>query len=219
MPVKKNKPKKAVVKNTKPTKKNKSLSTKEMRIAIAKDVLAQLKAKKIVATRGCWTDDPKLGSIDDFASTQLEKADKDSVEIKACDYASKVNKCRVCALGSLFLSGIRLYNGVSWTLNKEDAFFDLSHDLFDDIEKSPLNKYFSTKQLQLIEATFEDGDGSCWLSSDRDHVLARAYYVKYRDAEKRLIGIMNNIIDNEGTFNPITELSADDVIEYAANSL
>ena len=194
-----------------------SLTKKQMRIAIAKDVIAQLEAKKIIATPGSWTDDPKLGSLDDFADIQLNKStlDEKVVKINACDYVNKLNKCQVCALGSLFVSSVSLYNGVSWNL-RPDFDDSLMHNTFENIDESPLLKYFSREQLALIESTFENNEGALYPSSDSEAVLSRAFYGKYRNDKDRLIGIMKNIINNDGTFDPRKDLSVDDVIEVAA---
>jgi hypothetical protein len=207
-----------------------NLTKRQMRIAIAKDVIAQLEAKKIVATVGNWIEDPKLGTLDCFVESKLANGiNENVVKIDACDYVNKLNKCKVCALGSLFVSSVHLDNDISWKMNKEAqrSFLDMScrqndcgftYCTFENIDnfssESVLLKYFSRRQLVLIENAFENNKGTLSPFSDYDVTLCKAFYRKYcHNNKNRLIGIMNNIINNDGTFDPKTDLSVDDVLE------
>jgi hypothetical protein len=86
-------------------------------------------------------------------------------------------KCNVCALGSLLLSHVRVNN----ELTVDDVLN--ANGYHDD-----LLEYFEHDQLQLIESHFENNkkiDG-CF----------------YEEDDERLEAIMQNIVDNDGEFNP-----------------
>jgi hypothetical protein len=51
---------------TKTKTKKKTLTKNQMRVAIAKDVLSQIKTRKIIPQVGVWMEDPKMGSLEDI---------------------------------------------------------------------------------------------------------------------------------------------------------
>ena len=187
--------KKSSKKITKKSKPFSRLSKSEKRVAIAKDVLGQLKLKKIVAERGVYVDIPLL----------------DNEEGKQLQSLLKKKQCNCCALGSCFVSLVR----------KENKFIIKHKHIRNSIKngyigkedfRSRLKKYFTQLQLDLIESAFEgnvnhtDGD----TTSDK-FSYAHKFHDKFRTIDKSmtkqqqndcLVAIMKNIIANKGTFNP-----------------
>jgi hypothetical protein len=198
---------------TKTKTKKKTLTKNQMRVAIAKDVLSQIKTRKIIPQVGVWMEDPKMGSLDDIVYNAVDNyLDSDDtcrlMPFSAQDYTKKVKNCRVCALGSIFVSSVNLFNGVEFD-NGEEVY-----DCFENLKTSPLNRYFSPEELELIEGCFEGDDG---LHADRlntrDRGVAIAFTNKYPIVKKRLEAIMNNIIKNDGSFKPEQELTKENLLD------
>ena len=172
----------------------------EKRVMIAKDVLAQIKAKRYVPESGTWVD-PNWNirnEIDGTESVQKLFADR------------TIETCNVCALGGLFMSCTNLNNNTCVSdINYGGEGTEIGERIQDgDTLSNGLNKIFSKKQLQLIEVYFEKGDGwfgeegytGVHIGEDSRHV---AYFNDaYPDDEDRLVEIMKNIVANDGTFVP-----------------
>jgi hypothetical protein len=165
----------------------------QKRVMIAQDVLAQLKAKRYVAESGCWVQ-ANYNSAVPLADIKC----KDSV--KELFAEKTIQSCNVCALGGLFMSCTNFNNN---TLLEEldDVSEDLGN-LIDEEEKlsNKLNKIFSTDQLKLIESYFE-ANGGFFQNGDEDERI-EAFYNKHPSDKKRLQLIMENIVENNGTFVP-----------------
>jgi Zn-dependent protease with chaperone function len=89
------------------------------------------------------------------------------------------------------------------TLLKDlDSVSEYLGSLVDEGEKlsNKLNKIFSTNQLKLIEIYFEANDGY-FRDYDEDGRI-KAFCDKHPSDKKRLQLIMENIVENEGTFVP-----------------
>ncbi len=168
----------------------------EMRVAIAKDVIAQIKAKKYNPMQGCWVEQVDGPDYDDWL---FEKAENCKVDVQV--YTKSIKKCNVCALGSLFVSAVNKYNNVYGTFETVSTM-----EVFDFKEtnnNSPLLRYFTINQIKLIEHTFEGGVGAVYF--DDDHPMfykSSAFYSQYPDSKDRLLAIMKNIVENKGTFKP-----------------
>lgn len=194
-------------------KTKKRLTKSQMRVAIAKDVLAQMKAKKIIADTGCWVYDPKMGYMETYMDGLIDKFLDDPkndccefTEFHAKDFTSKVNKCKVCALGSIFVSAANLYDNI--VLDTRDP-----SDVFDSIKTSPLTKYFSADELLMIESSYEGQDGACFDDLNiKEAGLANAYYISFKNDKDRLAAIMKNIIRNKGYFKPDQDITKENLI-------
>lgn len=164
------------------------MTKKQLRIAVAKDVLAQLKAEKLKITPGDYVTLPDtpdaLGS--------------DSKEIAA---AAQTKYCSVCALGATFISLVKLDNKYDFGFFKEVS----SGDLFDRVKT-----VFSETQIQLIECAFEtnfycsqNGLGGYAKTALTSEQFGQAHKFAIRhegNPRKRLAAIMRNIVRNDGTF-------------------
>lgn len=167
----------------KANKKFDALSPKEKRISIAKDVILSVNAGRFYM---------KTGS---YFNAQTTKTTKDLQEV-LCDTEGS---CQVCAMGGVFASKVRLGN--SFTTEGEKHI-----GVDDDTILNTLKGIFSEKQLRTIEGAFERGivwDSPFSLSEqDRIEEKCICFYDKYDSADDRMIGIMENLIQNNGTFKP-----------------
>lgn len=171
---------------TKPVKK--ALTSAEMKVAIAKDVIAQLKAKK-----------PKIKVYEGVYFVASLKKPFAEVGDDLQEAASKIVSCEVCALGAVFLSKARLYNDCPMSIADGwhgDDGKCLSFN--DDDMRLNLDSLFSNRQLRSIEAAFEgfSSDFSCIYPDGRE----RMFYEQHDDNKDRMIAIMKNIIANKGEF-------------------
>ena len=180
----------------------------EKRVEIAKDVLKQIKANKYKPTSGIWVSDADGNEVNDLIYRARDKDWDAPVDLKK-DVVCQLNgKCDVCALGSLFVSAIDKFNHTKLNPNCSVDFTE-----HQDSDYNPLLKWFSAKQLLLIENTFENRYGA-WMEKTM-YVLSKnkviywddvvipaihAYCKKYPDETSRLKAIMNNIVRNKGTF-------------------
>lgn len=169
------------------------MSKKAARIAIAKDVLARLRYRNI-ETR------TYMNGLENISSWNSLNDD-----VNAQNHIKELEKnCQVCALGSMFLSHIRVFDKI------------MMSELTDDRDNltSVLSDYFDQKQLDLIECAFEgelvvdenyyeETDSDVWPPIYPTEVEeAKKYIIKYRDDKKRLRAIMINVIRNNGVFKP-----------------
>jgi hypothetical protein len=149
------------------------MKKQEKAIAIAKDVLHRLKLEKLNLAR-------KTGFIVPVAYTIEETFPKTGSLQKQIDKAEA--NCQVCALGGIFLSHVRLHNGIQC-----DKVYDGSFN-FHQIS-SKLRQIFSAKTLALIEGVFEGG-------------LLRAGYVLDKE-EKMLAYNTTNDVALLGRSSPV----------------
>lgn len=175
-----------------------SLSPADKRVAIAKDVLEQIKLKRLSALSGTYFN----------LSTDLD-------EDKSIQANLNKVECQACALGSMMFSHIKYNNECSVAEGE---------DIDSRYIKGKLHNYFDESQLVLIETAFEQwkdnynfddeanelyvGDGAHsgdFLTDldlgEEDLDRAGAYFDEYEFTdEERLVKIMKNIVKNKGTF-------------------
>jgi hypothetical protein len=203
----------------------KKASLAEKRVLIAKDVIAQIKAKKIKPESGTFVSVEKVkGFISsseadkrtgawNYAMNRLSDSAGSEADVRHLYLENTIQQCSCCALGGLFMS-CTLYNNNTTVDNLSYAGDDIGDLLVgaSHAESLPngLNKFFSLAQLKLIEQTFE-GDNGAVLSGmddgtgetvDEFSPQAEAFYNKYKKPKDRLVAIMQNIVKNNGTFKP-----------------
>ena len=198
------------------------LTKAAQRVAIARDIIAQLKAKKAIAKSNVFL---AFNGISEgyagVACTTLREVQ------------SKVDSCSVCAIGAIMLSQLNINGDVGldaanvYDYNENFA-VDAREEYSYTNELSPyVTKYFKPDQLQKIEIAFELGDGAFYIL---DYLLGESDYdsweefndqfdngvviseqeardavkfgKRYKNITNRMIAIMNNIIDNDGEFVP-----------------
>lgn len=182
------------------------VSNTQRRIAIAKDVLKQIRLKTIR---------PKAGH---YIKAKLTFAPKGDEDIQALLQDGKIKKCEACALGSAFLSYARLYDNVKLGGYESALGARYEYDAASRWGATPalsgqrptavLSPVFGLRQMEVIEYAFESRSSALsWPLSDGDAPqvdLARAvaFGKKYRTDTQRLVAIMKNIVRNKGTFKP-----------------
>jgi hypothetical protein len=204
----------------------KKATVTQKRVLIAKDVIAQIKAKKIKPESGTFVSVEKVKGFMsstaaekrtgawNYAMSKLSNSEGSDADVRKLYLENKLQQCSCCALGGLFMS-CTLYNNNTTVENLSFAGEDLGDLLVGDRGYSGrlpngLDKFFSLAQLRLIEQTFEGDNGAvnsgvdCATGEvfDKFPPRAAAFYDKYKKPKDRLIAIMQNIIDNNGTFKP-----------------
>ena len=185
-----------------------SLTKPEKRVAIARDVLAQLKSGRLQPEHGAWLfskvlahDEFGPAAVTMFSTTLAPNADLQG-EILAME------TCTGCALGGLFMCTLERSNNLTPKQLVDE-------NLHSENIVPYLEKYFSRAQLQLIEASFENGNSA--IESPRDKKIrqqAREWDIAVtgclesladestESARTRMRLIMENIVVNNGTFKP-----------------
>ena len=173
-----------------------SLTRKERRILVCKDVIKNLKVRRLIARMGFYI---QYHSGIHCAVSSGEPKNLQSV-IKAT--VTKKNPCSACALGSLFITKVDRFNKC-----ESDPFMALSPS--GDKFNKQLLTLFSRVQLNMIESAFEctqmaSYEGDDPYSDFKSGQLERAarFGRKFGSANDRLIAIMKNIIKNDGIFKP-----------------
>lgn len=156
----------------------------EKRVQIARDVLAQLASKRLVAASGLWLSGKGAEPL--FSNTQLDKND----ELQAV--LSKKKQCTGCALGGMFMCAVERADKLKLKDLSEDS-QEARHIENEDVFEY-MGKYFSRDQLNAIEAAFEQGQGAS------DDYKAGMWLEDIDDASLRMRLIMENIVANKGKF-------------------
>lgn len=182
---------------TKQNKKFEQATPAQKRVMIAEEVIAQVKANRIISDRGVWLniDFKDGGNINPTESIQnLFKN-------------NQVKECRCCALGAMMVSCTILNNKELY----QDLCFHFEHlghwvDEYKEKLPNGFNKFFTRKQLIMIECAFE-GFMSYFRSEDLINPLThneikktKDFFEEHPETEERLLAIMENIIKNKGTF-------------------
>lgn len=172
-----------------------ALSKAEKRVAIAKDVIAQVKAKQMKAATG-------YGYVA-FDSAVTAKPDQCLYEV-----VDKNRKdCFVCGIGALFCSALKLKNKFDVADLGYHSYEESGSVEIDEISHGTVAKYmkpwFSELQLDLVETAFEGyTTGLVWDMDGDTAERISSFCGNEGDADARLVAIMQNIVDNNGTFKP-----------------
>lgn len=193
----------------------KEMTKSEKRVAIARDVLLQLRTNKYVPKLGVW-----VSSEEDL----IRPGD----ENKQLQEVLKGKVCQVCAVGSVFVSAVRLFNRLKckdaverFRLNSNGTIYGVVNEVGFDEAEVYLDRFFSDHQIVLMEIAFEKGNGRyCFSASSFEYALRsggydetylRARYhrycalkfgLQYKSNTDRMKAIMKNIIRNKGEFRP-----------------
>ena len=187
-----------------------ALDSRKQRILVAKDVIAQLKAKKFKATKGTYVaikDQALSDAVEESSTEQLHERFK------------TIKQCAVCARGAMFMSTVRLGN--QFQLNQMDTEWNgpIATVEAGEVDER-LKSVFASDQQYLIEAAFEgrdinsqlyevmtyDDNGSSLKANIFEDmynlILAKAkiFYKRYKKSDNRMIAIMKNVIKNKGKF-------------------
>jgi hypothetical protein len=198
------------------------LTKAAQRIAIAQDIIAQLKAKKAIAKSNVF-----------LAFNGISEEDAGDLCLTLREVRSKVENCSVCAIGAIMLSQLNINGDIG--LDQANTYchngnfaVDARKEYSVENELSPyVTKYFKADQLQKIEIAFELGGGAFYIQdylrgersepsweefnnefnngvviSEQDARDAVKFGKRYKNITNRMIAIMQNIIDNNGEFVP-----------------
>lgn len=159
------------------------MTRKEKRLAIVKDVLSRLRYRKIDTN---------------FYVNPFKALDLAGIDLDLNAKNLPLEKCQTCALGSMLISHVRVYN----KLSLRDLGFCQSDEC--SLTRSDctgvLSNYFDADQLTLIEFAFE---GYRVFDINVDGASeAIKFGKKFKHPKTRLRAIMNNILENDGTFKP-----------------
>lgn len=192
------------------------------RVLIAQDVIAQVKLGKLQPKQGTWVTTPEYVERADKAVGGSMGEEEFRVRSVREDFLTGVvGTCECCALGAMFM-GCTLNNNKTTAGDLDEVEYVLGNYVENRETTGPLanglNKFFSFEQLKLIEQAFEGGDGAFDIDLYRhpktgEHLddprtpsakeaKLLAWEKKYPNAKKRLVAIMKNIVDNNGTFVP-----------------
>lgn len=175
------------------------MTKKEQRISIAKDVLAQIRAKRIIAQTGVYFQ-PARGYEHRTKRVDMQKP--------VAETLATVESCQACALGSLFacaadvvpsLKVVDTYVGQTlqnWTHDDSVRTTFRQQDTF-----KALTPFFSEAQLHMIECAFETAVVSGNIRRPQRGQCER-FNEGISSPKTRLRRIMNNIIRNDGLFVP-----------------
>jgi hypothetical protein len=169
------------------------------RVAIAKDALEWIQAGALQPTKSVY--------VDFYDETLKRKLAYDPIFSKVQLRDVVLGPCQVCAKGALFLAKAVRFNNV------------LARQWDETAESCALNgamlDHFDADQLALIEESFEG-----WIASvpgtegnfvpfseqsNPDYQATKCTYDyanQFPDITDRLVAILQNIIDNKGTFIP-----------------
>lgn len=165
-----------------------SMSKANARVAIAKDVLAALDARKITATSGSY------GSI-------LFDKPFMTGTVNVRETLPSMTSCYVCALGAAAIALVGRDNNLDTEVNLGS--FRMRID--DDEYREMLREYFSPVQLAMIESAFETQNYAYkeQVSLSNKNVQAAISFADLESSDEQTMRrIFQNIIKNKGTFVP-----------------
>lgn len=156
-------------------------SQRRKAVAVARDVIAQLRLKRITASTGDYL------IIDGVAYDNPNQSFQETFR------RNKGIKCEVCAIGAAYIGYINKFNNVTHDEVLNAGSETMIHTL---------SGIFQEYQLRLMEAAFEGRWilESNWYKDERVNRSILLFYKKYKHQSQRLRAIMLNVIRNNGEF-------------------
>jgi hypothetical protein len=174
----------------------------EMRVAVARDVVARLDAESLQVTKGYYA---RFTGSDKAAEAEIRghagggaAAVADAIE----------RRCSVCALGACLLSKLRVLGddpgdvvdalcegSLSLSVEKELA------GVFTPAQQAMIECAFEVAEQPIVDAKGEDGD-DLWDAGDCKRACSFGERYAFSGERARLRAIMSNVIENGGTFKP-----------------
>jgi len=183
----------------------------QKRVQIAKDVIVSLEAQNLIPSPGTYlATDLK----------QLMGRKKDTTELRGL--LAKLPSCNVCARGAIAVCAVKRFNklncgqmkkAITRRHKQDQGARTIDEATFVNVVE---DRYFDKAQVLLIERAFEGPSPRCRLekqwedfTDDERHNII-AFRVKFFDPHKDygqlMAAIMQNVVDNGGTFKPETSL-------------
>jgi hypothetical protein len=152
------------------------------RAVIAEDVIAQIKAEKYVARTGVYIGGLDISPANNRRTVDLQRHIKRTVTTQ--------EPCRVCALGSAFLSCVRLYDKCELSPRTSDGVDGIQTRVI----KRKLKEFFSPKELGAIESSFERHRmGSITFPQWEEVPTGYKHFLNGLCAEDRLLWLMRAV--------------------------
>lgn len=177
------------------------LGAAEKRIAIANDILKQIKAEKYNIQQGTWLEVDSLDASEPAIRENKAKILQSALlgRKQTIVLVAPPANCTCCAVGAACASAIRLFNQDTIPGSIEDGFEMRGYDEGLEI----LKKYFPLDQVDLLEAAFEQRTDSHHRNASEVRLEdAVEFGGGLDDDTERLVAICKNIIENKGTFKP-----------------
>lgn len=150
----------------------------EKRIEIAKDVIASVHSKKYVAEQNTYL--------------SLSSRTESCIDYTLDNIKQPHVICNVCAIGSMFVSDVL-------KTDKLKKSFGFHHSSM----VKTLSNIYSERELRILEMCFEGNDVHDMFVEENETQLrkdARNFRGQFNTPRKRLLGIMENIVKNNGHF-------------------
>ena len=165
----------------------KKASKPEKKILIAKDVLANIKSKKYIASHGNY--------FNNLYELSLNIGKNNDIQ----ENFDKIENCECCALGACLISSTKYQNKLT--------FDDLGYGSSTSNSWLQLKSIFTPREMAIIESCFEGFDtNACRVATDKFYyeldsntgIKCQDFHDDYIDDEERLVAICKNIIKNKG---------------------
>lgn len=156
------------------------------RVQVAKDAIEQIKLKRYIADSGTYVQ-LHASLVDDGVKPICQIVD---------EAITRGTNCEVCAKGSLLISHIR--TGGKYEKDNVVDMLDDDPCMFIDDQ---LQDLFTERQLTLMENYFE-GNMICAPVKGYDHSDYENFKKSEPKDDKRLLRILENVVENEGVFKP-----------------
>ena len=180
------------------------------RVKIARDVLKQLKDRRILASSGKYLVGVATAEMEIYENGTVGPDPNQEVQ----DVIASMPSCEACALGSIFACAVSIAD--NFKLGKME---NCSIQRCADSDNASavrlefrgrdlyryLKRFFSMEQLSLIESAFERkpmGKFDYYGCDDPVVQPAVAFGRRYPSDKGRMVAIMKNIVSHRGEFRP-----------------
>lgn len=164
-----------------------SMSRMEARVAVMRDVVKRMRYVQYAHKAYC-------------TATNLDFKPQSGTELQTVIRKMEKN-CRVCALGGMFLSHVRLFDAVKAGTGNEWEWLDTEWNVPADVVKESLGKYFSKEELTTIEFIYELGRGMLEYPDATTRSLCWGFMRKVPVSTDRIRRVAQHIIRNDGEFD------------------
>lgn len=187
----------------------KKMTPEKRRMAIARDVIEQVRRKRIVPESGTWCE---VNDGDGLLKNSLPIEVTEETQLQTVLAGLP---CSACAVGSLFACAVLRKDDLPLSdVGSGVTSVDIEgmNEYNDAIEVNPgdfsacaayMDDIFDEDQLLLMEAAFEQGGTQGWEQHNLGgYTDACEFGGGFEDDEDRLLAIMENVLANKGTFVP-----------------
>lgn len=176
-----------------------------MRIHIAQEAIRFIECGRLIARSGSYLGFPNSLTVDS-ADDHIPEARGDMRT-----FFESQPLCNACGVAAIFFATVMVCDEITFeefTVPRDNVYRQGSHllvQLFADRDRKLMAKFFSRRNIALIEVAFEGkayGSSEDHVSySDEDYAEAVAFCHRYQLDSHRLLAILRNIVDN-GQFEP-----------------